>query len=73
MMFDDFMEALQRLALGIAVLVALAASPFVVARAVEVMSGQDDEPRVDAAYWAERGYDTTNNSLPPVTDGQNDF
>lgn len=68
-MFDDFMEALERLALGIAVLVALAASPFVVARAVEVMSGQDDEPRVDAAYWAERGYDTTNNSLPPVTDG----
>ncbi len=69
MMFDDFMEALERLALGLAVLVALAASPFVVARAVEVMSGQDDEPRVDAAYWAERGYDTTNNSLPPVTDG----
>lgn len=72
-MFDDFMEALERVALGLAVLVALAASPFVVARAVEVMSGQDDEPRVDAAYWAERGYDTTNNSLPPVTDGQNDF
>ena len=73
MMFDDLMEALQRLALVIVVLVALAASPFVVARAVEVMSGQDDEPRVDAAYWAERGYDTTRNSLPPVTDGQNDF
>lgn len=72
-MADVLLEALQRLALGIAVLVALAASPFVVARAVEVMSGQDDEPRVDAAYWAERGYDTTNNSLPPVTDGQNDF
>lgn len=68
-MADVLLEALQRLALGIAVLVALAASPFVVARAVEVMSGQDDEPRVDAAYWAERGYDTTNNSLPPVTDG----
>ena len=72
-MADVLIEALQRLALGLAVLVALAASPFVVARAVEVMSGQDDEPRVDAAYWAERGYDTTNNSLPPVTDGQNDF
>lgn len=72
-MADVLLEALQRLALVIAVLVALAASPFVVARAVEVMSGQDDEPRVDAAYWAERGYDTTNNSLPPVTDGQNDF
>lgn len=72
-MADVLLEALQRLALGLAVLVALAASPFVVARAVEVMSGQDDEPRVDAAYWAERGYDTTNNSLPPVTDGQNDF
>lgn len=68
-MADVLLDALQRLALGIAVLVALAASPFVVARAVEVMSGQDDEPRVDAAYWAERGYDTTNNSLPPVTDG----
>ena len=72
-MADVLLEALQRVALGLAVLVALAASPFVVARAVEVMSGQDDEPRVDAAYWAERGYDTTNNSLPPVTDGQNDF
>ncbi len=72
-MADVLLEALQRLAMGIAVLVALAASPFVVARAVEVMSGQDDEPRVDAAYWAERGYDTTQNSLPPVTDGQNDF
>lgn len=69
-MADVLLEALQRLALGLAVLVALAASPFVVARAVEVMSGQDDEPRVDAAYWAERGYDTTNNSLPPVTDGK---
>lgn len=68
-MADVLLDALQRLALGIAVLVALAASPFVVARAVEVMSGQDDEPRVDAAFWAERGYDTTNNSLPPVTDG----
>lgn len=72
-MADVLLEALQRVALGLAVLVALAASPFVVARAVEVMSGQDDEPRVDAAFWAERGYDTTNNSLPPVTDGQNDF
>lgn len=68
-MADVLLEALQRLALGLAVLVALAASPFVVARAVEVMSGQDDEPRVDAVYWAERGYDTTQNSLPPVTDG----
>ena len=73
MMFDDFMEALERLALGLAVLVALAASPFVLERVAEVMSGQDDEPRVDAAFWAERGYDTTNNSLPPVTDVQNDF
>lgn len=69
MMFEDFMEAMERVALGIAVLVALAASPFVVARAYDVMTGQDDEPRVDAAYWAERGYDTTQNSLPPVTDG----
>ena len=73
MMFEDFMEALERVALGIAVLVALAASPFVLERAYDVMTGQDDEPRVDAEYWAERGYDTTNNSLPPVTDGQNDF
>lgn len=72
-MADVLLDALQRLALGIAVLVALAASPFVLERVAEVMSGQDDEPRVDAAYWAERGYDTTNNSLPPVTDGQNDF
>lgn len=72
-MADVLLEALQRLALVIVVLVALAASPFVLERVAEVMSGQDDEPRVDAAYWAERGYDTTNNSLPPVTDGQNDF
>lgn len=68
-MADVLLDALQRLALVIAVLVALAASPFVVERVAEVMSGQDDEPRVDAEYWAERGYDTTNNSLPPVTDG----
>lgn len=72
-MADVLLEALQRLAMGIAVLVALAASPFVLERVAEVMSGQDDEPCVDAAYWAERGYDTTNNSLPPVTDVQNDF
>ena len=72
-MADVLLDALQRLALGLAVLVALAASPFVLERVAEVMSGQDDEPRVDAAFWAERGYDTTNNSLPPVTDGQNDF
>ena len=72
-MADVLLEALQRLALGLAVLVALAASPFVLERVAEVMSGQDDEPRADAAYWAQRGYDTTNNSLPPVTDGQNDF
>ena len=72
-MADVLLDALQRLALGLAVLVALAASPFVLERVAEVMSGQDDEPRVDAEYWAERGYDTTNNSLPPVTDGQNDF
>ena len=72
-MADVLLDALQRLALGLAVLVALAASPFVLERVAEVMSGQDDEPRVDAAYWAQRGYDTTNNSLPPVTDGQNDF
>ena len=69
MMFDDFMEALVRLALVIVVLVALAASPFVLERVAEVMSGQDDEPRMDAEYWAERGYDTMQNSLPPVTDG----
>lgn len=68
-MADVLLDALQRLALGLAVLVALAASPFVLERVAEVMSGQDDEPRVDAAFWAERGYDTTNNSLPPVTDG----
>ena len=67
-MFDDFMEALERVALGLAVLVALAASPFVVERVAEVMSGQDDEPRVDAEYWAERGYDTIQNSLPPVAE-----
>ena len=72
-MADVLLDALQRLALGLAVLVALTASPFVLERVAEVMSGQDDEPRVDAAYWAQRGYDTTNNSLPPVTDGQNDF
>lgn len=72
-MADVLLDALQRLALGLAVLVALAASPFVLERVAEVMSGQDDEPRMDAAFWAERGYDTTNNSLPPVTDGQNDF
>lgn len=70
MMFDDMIEALERVGLGIAVLVALAASPFVLERVAEVMSGQDDEPRVDATYWAERGYDTTQNSLPPVADGE---
>lgn len=68
-MADVLLDALQRLALVIVVLVALAASPFVLERVAEVMSGQDDEPRVDAAYWAQRGYDTTQNSLPPVTDG----
>ena len=72
-MADVLLDALQRLALGLAVLVALAASPFVLERVAEVMSGQDDEPRVDAADWAQRGYDTKNNSLPPVTYGQNDF
>lgn len=72
-MFEDFMEAMERVGLVIVVLVALAASPFVLERAYDVMTGQDEEPRVDATYWAERGYDTTQNSLPPVADGENDF
>lgn len=46
---------------GLALLVLAVASPFVYEQATA------DVPRVDAAYWAERGYaPLPQSSLPPV-------
>lgn len=69
-MMDILLEALQKAAIVLAVLIAVAASPFVMARVYDVMTGRDAEPRVTAEYWAERGYDTAGNTLPPTCEGE---
>ena len=67
---DCLRDVLRFFALLVAALLVLASVPFVAGRVADVLTGQDGEPRVNAAYWAERGYDTTENSLPPVADGK---
>lgn len=70
-LYIDYLRDLLRLMLVIVLaILTLSALPFVFLRIVEVLTGQDSEPRVNAAYWAERGYDTTGNSLPPVADDE---
>lgn len=70
-LYIDYLRDLLRLMLVIVLaILTLAALPFVFLRIVEVLTGQDGEPRITASYWAERGYDTTGNSLPPVADGK---
>lgn len=69
-MMDILLEAMRKAAIALAVLIAIAASPFVLARVYDVMTGRDAEPRITAEYWAERGYDTVGNSLPPTCEGE---
>lgn len=70
-LYIDYLRDLLRLMLVIVLaILTLASLPFVLLRVAEVLTGQDDEPRITASYWAERGYDTTQNTLPPVADGK---
>lgn len=70
LLFDCLRDVLRFMLVIVLAILTLSALPFVFLRIVEVLTGQDSEPRVNAAYWAERGYDTTGNSLPPVADDE---
>lgn len=70
LLFDYLRDLVRFMLVIVLAILTLAALPFVFLRVAEVLTGQDGEPRITASYWAERGYDTTGNSLPPVADDE---
>lgn len=53
----DFLSEL--LAWAVAIALSIITFAIIALAIVAEIKGEGDSPRIDAAYWAERGYDTT--------------